>query len=87
MEVSDFEPAMGVDGMKPHDLEGLNIADMMTMAEEKLSDGLTCLECVLAEMEPQNKEAKDDMSVLQDCYDIMIKAFSRAESSMWEVEE
>ena len=72
--------------LKPKDLEGVNIHDMMFIAEENLSDGLTVLGCVLAEMEPQNEEAKNDMSVLQDCYDIMIKAFDRAESSMWEVE-
>ena len=72
--------------MRPKDLEGINISDMMTIAEEKLSDGLTALECVLAEMEPQNEEAKDTKIMLENCYDVMMRAFDRAESSMWEVE-
>jgi len=71
--------------MEPKDLEDMHIPDMMTMAEEKLSDGLMIIETILFEATPKDPEKKDDIAMLQDFYDTTLKAFDRCETTFWEI--
>ena len=68
----------------PKELE-ITIPQMAEQVQGHITDALLIMDCILTEAEPQTEDARQCIAMVGDFNEILSRAYSRVESSLYEI--
>ena len=69
--------------LKIKDIEHMQMQEMLEIAEVKFINVLFLLESAIYECKPQNIEAEQDLSYVEEFHDVIGDAYEKCKSFLW----